>query len=198
MHLKNSIREREIKMGSIGTTNSNSNGFVTESSFMAEAQRQGIDGKELQDSLEDYVTSSYGGITLGNRLTDFIENAPASMMYNKGTLYRGLMFNSEQELNDFLNSHKEGSTLKTRKDGLSWSANKNIASEFSTNSSEHSVILVNNDKNRIAMGIKNIADTPMISSEEVLYSNKVDFKVKRVERKNGNIYMYVEQKRSKK
>jgi hypothetical protein len=117
-------------------------------------------------------------------------------MYNKGTLYRGLMFNSEQELNDFLNSHKEGSTLKTRKDGLSWSANENIASEFSTNASDHSVILVNNDKNRIAMGIKNIADTP-ISSEEVLYSNKVDFKVKRVERKNGNIYMYVEQKRRK-
>ena len=181
-------------MGSVGNTKSTFSGHVSESAFENEIKRQKAD--ITQDELDDYVTSSYGGIDLGNRLSDFIEKAPKSMMYNEGTLYRGLYFNNQRELDNFINSHKVGATLKTRPDGLSWTASENIAKEFSTNISNYAVVLVNNDKNRIAMGIKNIADTP-VSSEEVLYSNKVDFTISGVEKKNGITYLYTKQKRSK-
>lgn len=188
-------------MGSVGNrqntgnTSSGGSNWVSENDFINEANRQGINGSDLQMELEDYVTSSYGGTDLANRLTDFIEKAPKSMMYD-GTLYRGIYFNSQKELDNFLDSHKVGDTLKTRKDGMSWSASEDVAKEFSVNSSDHAVIFVNEDKNRIAMGIKNIADTP-VSSEEVLYSNKVDFTVSKVENKNGITYIHVKQNRSK-
>jgi hypothetical protein len=184
-------------MGSVGNSVTISEGHISENSFMEEASRQGINGTNLQLDLEEYVTSSYGGNNLANRITKFIEEAPRNMMYNKGTLYRGLYFNSKQELDNFINSHKPGDTLNTRTDGLSWTASKDIAKEFSSNSSDYSVVLVNNDTNRIAMGIKNIADTP-ISSEEVLYSNRVNFTVSKVEKRNGVTYIHVKQKRSKK
>lgn len=171
--------------------------FISETDFMTEAERQGINGQDLQDELDDYVTSSYGGVELGDRLSNFIENAPKSMMYDGGTLYRGIYFNSEKELNDFLKQHKVGDTLKTRRDGLSWTASESVAQEFSVNAGDNAVIFVNNDTNRIAMGIKNIADTP-ISSEEVLWSNKVNFIVSKVETRNGITYIHVKQKRSKK
>lgn len=181
-------------MGGIGKTESNFSYHVSESAFENEVKRQ--NANITRDELDDYVTSSYGGVNLGNSLSDFIEKAPKSMMYNGGTLYRGLYFNSQRELDSFINSHKVGDTLKTRPDGLSWTASENIAKEFSTNISNYAVVLVNNDKNRIAMGIKNIADTP-ISSEEVLYSNRVDFTISKVEKKNGVTYLYTKQKRSK-
>lgn len=188
-------------MGSVGkgssiTTRTN-DGMVTLSAFMAEANRQGINGTNFQSGLDDYVTSSFGGISLGNKISNFIENAPKSILYNGGTLYRGLWFNSTFELSIFLHQHPVGSTLNTRADGISWSADSGVAQAFSTDVTSNSVILVNDDKNRIAMGIKNISDTP-ISSQEVLWSNKVDFTVSKIENKNDIIYMHVKQKRSKK
>ena len=103
-------------MGSVGNrqntgnTSSGGSNWVSENDFINEANRQGINGSDLQMELEDYVTSSYGGTDLANRLTDFIEKAPKSMMYD-GTLYRGIYFNSQKELDNFLDSHKVGDTL---------------------------------------------------------------------------------------
>lgn len=186
-------------MGSVGRNmqTENRGGHVTEDQFFQEASRQGFDGNELEERLEEYVASSYGATSLGIDLTRFIENAPKNMMYNDGTLYRGLVFNSQQELDNFLSSHKVGDTLDTRLDGMSWTASESVAQEFSTNAGDYSVVLVNNDTDRIAMGIKNIADTP-VSSEEVLYSNRVDFTVNKVEKRGTTTYLHVKQKRSKK
>lgn len=172
----------------------NRGGHVSESAFQAEANRQGM--KDLAYDLEDYITSSYGGWQLADKVTQFIENAPASMMYNNGTIYRALYFENKQEFNQFMQQHTQGSTLETRRDGMSWTASKDIANEFASGG-DYNVILVNNDTNRLAIGIKNIADTPFISSEEVLYSNRVNFTVQRVERRGNDVYMYVKQKRGK-
>lgn len=183
-------------MGSVGSRSGVSSGAVSVNDFVREVARQGLDIQDVKNDLEDYMTSSYGGLSLGDRLSDFIEKAPRSMMYNDGTLYRGLWFETQSELDNFLRQHQVGSTLKTRRDGLSWSADESVAQEFSTEVSEHAVILVNNDTNRIAMGIGKIADIP-VALDEVLYSNKVDFTVTKVENRGDIHYIYVKQKRSK-
>lgn len=173
------------------------NGMITEEAFMAEAQRQGLNGAALQAELEDYVASSYGGISLGDEISEFIEEAPPELLYNGGTLYRGMTFDNRQDYERFVNSHQIGGTLETRRSSLSWTASENVAEQFSTEVGDYAVVLINNDTDRLALGIQNIADTP-ITSEEVLWSNQVDFTIKRIEERDGAVYMYIEQNRSAK
>ena len=185
-------------MGSIGnvqTTSSLIGGHMTEAAFNEEVQRQDyiIDAEVLYE----YVASSYGGISMGDRISDFIDNASDKIKYGKGTIYRGLMFSSKKEFDTFIKQHQVGDIIKTRRDGLSWSSDKTVAEEFSTMGA-YSIMMVNNDSHKNAIGIENVADTP-IPSREVLYSNKVDFKVTKVEKQGNHAVIYVtENKRRKK
>lgn len=163
---------------------------ITADEFNREAKRQGLN--LTSDDIEDYVTSSYGGVGLGDKISKFVDNAPEYMhVHSDKSAYRGLSFNSKQEMDNFIKSHQIGKNLETRRDGLSWSMSENVAKAFSTDNTKNSVILVNEDERRNAISIKGFADTPGISSEEILYSSSTDFQVVDVENRNGITYMYV-------
>lgn len=162
--------------------------YVTREQFDAEAKKQGI--KLTSDDIDEYVASSYGANALGDKISKFIDDAPDSMKIGDAAIYRGLSFNSKTELDAFINSHKEGAILESRRDGLSWTTDKNVAKDFSSNASKYSVTLVNEDDAKNAIPIKNISDTPS-SSSEVLYSSSTDFEVMEVEREGNQIIMYV-------
>ena len=174
-------------MGSVGKSSS-SNGHMSYNTFMLESQRQG--GRVTPETLEDYTAASYGATAMGDTISDFIDNVSDANKYGAGNVYRGLTFNSQQELDAFLNAHPVGSVIQTRRDGISWTSDRSVAEEFSTNASDYAVILVNSDSYKNAIGIENVMDTP-IPSHEVLYSNKVNFKVIGATRQGDTIMLHV-------
>lgn len=157
-------------------------------SFEVEAKRQGL--KLDADDIEDYVSSSYGNTRLGDKISRFIDNCPDGMKVGDEELYRGMYFDNKKEFDDFIKNHAEGKILESRRDGLSWTTDKSVAKEFSSEAGDYSVMLVNTDDAKNAISIKNIADTPS-SSSEVLYSSSTDFEVVEVERKGNTAILYV-------
>lgn len=162
-----------------------------------ELNRDNFDGvakslgsKLTVDDIDDYVTSSYGNYELGDRISKLIDKLPEKLKVGDEDVYRGLYFNTEKELNNFVNNHQVGQIITTRRDGLSWTTDKNIAKEFSSNVSDYSVILVNSDDRKNAISIKEISDT-LVSSSEVLYSSSTNFEVEEIVTHGTNITMYV-------
>lgn len=143
------------------------------------------------EDIDEYVTSSYGNYSLGDKISRFIDKLPDNLKLQDEEIYRGLYFESEKELNNFINNHQVGQVIKSRRDGLSWTTDKNIAKEFSSEVSEYSVILINSDDRKNAISIKDISDTFFGSSSEVLYSSTTDFEVQEIEKDGTNIKMYV-------
>ena len=161
---------------------------MTADEFNREAKRQGSDLRS--DDIEDYVTSSYGGVELGDKVSKFIDNCPENMKIQDVTTYRGMFFNSQREFDDFMNKHSEGKVLESRRDGLSWTTDRKVADAFSKEQSQYSVTLVNEDKYQNGISIKGFADTPQ-SSSEVLMSSSQDFDVVDVERNGSSATLYV-------
>jgi len=153
-------------------------------SFDDEAKRQGI--KLTSDDIDEYVGSSYGAYQLGDKISKFIDNAPDNMKVGDETLYRGLYFNNKQEMKDFIDQ----GIIKSRRDGLSWTIDKDVADQFSKGTSEYSVTLVNDDDAKNAISISGISDTPS-SSSEVLYSSSSDFEITDVEYHGNHATVYV-------
>ena len=162
--------------------------YLSRERFNAEAKKQKID--ITSEDIDEYVTSSYGANSLGDKISKFIDNAPEDIKVGDEEIYRGLYFNSKKELDNFINKHKQGSILESRRDGLSWTTDKSVAQEFSSNASDYSVLLVNSDDAKNAIHIKNISDTPS-SSSEVLYSSSTDFEIEEVEMKGNTAILYV-------
>ena len=161
---------------------------MTADEFNREAKRQGIDISS--EDIEEYVTSSYGGVQLGDKISKLIDNAPEEMKVHDKETYRGMYFNSKTEYEDFIRKHTEGKILESRRDGLSWTTDKKIAEEFSSGSGEYSVILVDSDDVKNVISIKGFADTP-VSSSEVLYSSSQDFEVEEVKKTGNSAVIYV-------
>lgn len=157
---------------------------MTAEEFNKEAKRQGIDISS--DDIEEYVESSYGGTKLGDKISKLIDHAPDDMKVGDKPLYRGLYFNGEKEMRDFI----ERGRVVSRRDGLSWTTDKDIAEVFSKDASDYSVVLVNEDDAKNAISIKGIADTPQ-SSSEVLYSSSTDFDIMDVEYEGTHAIVYV-------
>ena len=153
-------------------------------SFDKEAERQGLDLTAYD--IDDYVESSYGAKQLGDKISKFIDNAPEEMKIGDETLYRGLYFNSEKEMKDFLDQN----VIQSRRDGLSWTTDKEVADAFSKEASDYSVTLINEDDAKNAISIKNISDTPS-SSSEVLYSSSTDFEIIDIEFDGNHATVYV-------
>jgi len=161
---------------------------MTADEFNKEAKRQGIDISS--EDIEEYVTSSYGGVQLGDKISKLIDNAPEEMKIHDKETYRGMYFNSKAEYEDFLRKHTEGKILESRRDGLSWTTDKKIAEEFSSGAGDYSVILIDGDDDKNAISIRGFADTP-VSSSEVLYSSSQDFEIEEVQRKGNKAIIYV-------
>lgn len=157
-------------------------------SFDAECKRQGVDADSRV--IDDWVDSSYGNKIAGDTISEIIDNAPDDMKVGDETLYRSLWFNSKQEYQDFINSHKAGQVVETRRDGLSWTTDEEVAKVFGQESSDFYVTMVNDDDAKNAIHISNISDTPMPSSE-VLYSSSTDFEVVEVEMQGDHAILYV-------
>lgn len=153
-------------------------------SFDKEAERQGLD--LTSDDIDEYVEASYGARELGDKISEFIDNAPQDMKVGDDVLYRGLYFNSEDEMRDFI----EAGMVTSRRDGLSWTTDKEVADVFSREASDYSVTLVNDDDAKNAISIKDISDTPS-SSSEVLYSSSTDFEIIDVEFEGTHATVYV-------
>lgn len=153
-------------------------------SFDKEAERQGL--KLTSDDVDEYVEASYGAIGLGDKISKFIDNAPDDMKVGDETLYRGLYFNSQKEMDDFIAT----GLIRSRRDGLSWTTDESVADVFSKDAGEYSVTLVNDDDAKNAISIKDISDTPS-SSSEVLYSSSTDFEIVDVEYKGNHATIYV-------
>lgn len=152
--------------------------------FDKEAKRQGL--KLTSDDIDEYVEASYGATQLGDKISKFIDNAPDDMKIGDEILYRGLYFNSEEEMKDFI----EAGVIKSRRDGLSWTTDKDVADVFSKDAGDYSVTLVNDDDAKNAISIKDISDTPS-SSSEVLYSSSTDFEIVDVEFEGNHATVYV-------
>lgn len=161
----------------------------TAESFNTEAKKQGLDLTSAD--IEDYVTSSYGGVDLGDKVSKFIDNCPDDMKVGDEPIYRGLYFEGKDDFDKFIREHSEGDILETRRDGLSWSKNREVADVFSRESGDYYVTLVNEDDAKNAISIKDIADTPGMSSDEVLYSSSTDFEVTDVEVEGNHATLYV-------
>jgi len=161
---------------------------ITAEQFNKEAKRQGIDISA--EDIEEYVTSSYGGVQLGDKISKLIDNAPEEMKVHDKETYRGMYFNSKAEYEDFIRKHTEGKILESRRDGLSWTTDKKIAEEFSSGAGKYSVILVDSDDVKNAISIKGFADTP-VSSSEVLYSSSQDFEIEEVKKTGNKAIIYV-------
>ena len=163
---------------------------MTADDFNKEAERQGID--ITSDDIDDYVTSSYGGIDLGDKVSKFIDNAPDDMKVKDKVLYRGLYFNSKQEFENFIKkADGHPPVIESRRDGLSWSTDESVADVFGKEAGEYSVTLVNEDDEHNAISIKGFADTPGVSSSEVLYSSSSDFEIidSEVDGKHATLYV---------
>ncbi len=160
---------------------------ISKRAFESEVQRQHSD--LTVEELDEYVTSSYGGIGLGDKVSKFVDNAPETMKYGEGSVYRGLAFGTKEERDNFINND----IIKSRRDGLSWTDDESVAKAFSSEVNDFPVILVNEDDSKNAIGIQKIADTPMMSSHELLFSSSTDFEVIDTEEKDGIVYVYTTQ-----
>lgn len=163
---------------------------LTPDELIEEAKRQGSSLTPWK--IEEYVESSYGGYSLGDEISRFIDRAPEALKAGEGTVYRGLAFENRAEYDSFIYTHKPGKAIVTRRAGLSWTSSMEVAEEFSINSGSNAVILINDETVKNAISIQKIADTPN-PSRELLFSSSTDFEVTSWQQESGVLYMKVKQ-----
>ncbi|MBD2076217.1 DUF1073 domain-containing protein [Phormidium sp. FACHB-592] len=161
-------------------------------------QKLGLTKKEAKEtisSVTSFTGDNYTAIRKAERegkptkegkaINRYIEKAPK---YD-GEIYRGLSFKTTKELDDFLNTAKEGSSMKP--DAVSsFSSDRSIAERFSKDSGNQNSVVLKVKQNRSGASIQDLTLYP--EEGEVLVPKNTTYRVASVKRKGNTVEIELE------